>query len=122
MERLQELYVRLLGAGFVVLRQAVDASDLEWAAKEIELLHNVPSLLNEPNLERHRYFWFAERRHYLDWLSLPGQERPRSRMKIYYEPIWQEMEPILLAVVGTAGFSDVTPAMTSMLDKPLPQI
>lgn len=52
---MNELYGRFLAVGFVVLRQAIDANDLEWAGKEIELLHNVPSLIDEPNVERHRY-------------------------------------------------------------------
>jgi hypothetical protein len=98
MERLRELYAQLLSVGFVVLRQAVDANDIEWAAKEIDLLHNVPSLIDEPNVERHRYYWQTEREHYLDWVSSPGRERANSRMQTYYAPVWREMEPCLLQI------------------------
>src|SRR5487761_1497469 len=96
MDRLNELYGRLLAAGFIVLRQAVRSKDLEWAEAEFELLHNVPSLLNESNLERHRYFWFTEREHYIQWVSAPGREKQKSRMKTYYEPVWREMKPVLV--------------------------
>lgn len=104
MERLSGLYGSFLAAGFVVLRQAIDSKDLEWAQAEIELLHNVPSLIDEPNLARHRYFWFAEREHYLNWASAPGHEQAKSRMNIYYAPVWAQMEPILqqAAVAGTS--------------------
>lgn len=106
MEKLRELYGRFLAAGFVVLRQAVDANDLEWAARETELLHNVPSLIDEPNVERHRYFWHIEREHYLDWVRLPGRERAKSRMPTYYAPLWREMEPVLLHAVDPACVSN----------------
>jgi hypothetical protein len=100
MDRLATLYGKLLGFGFISIREAIHSQDDEWANAEVELLHNVPSLLEESNVERHRYFWFTEREHYLDWLRTSGRERPQSRMKIYYEPIWQEMEPILLDILS----------------------
>jgi hypothetical protein len=56
-EKLESHYGKLLAAGFLVLRQAVHADDLEWAEAELELLHNIPSLLCEPNLERHRTYY-----------------------------------------------------------------
>ena len=93
MDRLKALYSSLLAAGFLVLRQAIDAKDIEWAAREIELLHNLPSLLDEPNVERHRYFWFSEREHYLEWVNLPGREKAKSRMQTFYAPVWNEMQP-----------------------------
>jgi hypothetical protein len=102
MERLNNLYTSLLATGFLVLRQAIDAKDFEWAQAEIELLHNVPSLIDEPNLERHRYFWFTEREHYMTWVSAPGHEKARSRMNTYYAPLWAEMEPVLQRAVAAA--------------------
>jgi len=86
------LYRHLLTAGFLVLRQASDAGDAAWVAAEIELLHNVPSLIGEMNPERHEYFWQQERTAYLEWVNAPGRDLQRSRMATYYEPIWKEME------------------------------
>jgi len=94
METLSAFYARHLHLGFVILQQALDAKDWEWAQAERELLHNIPSLLNDPNIERHRYFWFQERQRYLEWASAAGLE-PRSRMLTYYAPLWREMEPVL---------------------------
>ena len=90
MDAMNALYAKFLNVGFIVLRQAIDAKDWEWAQAERELLHNVPSLINEPNIERHRYFWFQERERYLEWSNGAGPER-RSRMLTYYAPLWREM-------------------------------
>ncbi|OJU98496.1 MAG: hypothetical protein BGO12_22670 [Verrucomicrobia bacterium 61-8] len=95
---LDTLYRELLKVGFVVLRQAVDAGDTGWIAAEIELLHNVPSLIGETNLTRHEYFWDKERRAYLEWVCVPGREKQKSRMTTYYEPLWNEMKDHLKAL------------------------
>lgn len=100
MERLNALYNRLLGFGLISVREAVRSQDQEWAEAETELLHNVPSLIDETNVERHRYFWFTEREHYIEWAESAGREKPRSRMRTYYEPIWREMEPIVLELLS----------------------
>lgn len=92
MTRLDQLYKHLLQFGFIVLRQAMDAHDSEWVNAEVELLHNVPSLIGENNSERHLYFWHHERAAYLEWVLAPGRELQKSRMATYYEPLWKEME------------------------------
>ncbi len=94
MDNINTLYAQLLHVGFIVLRQAIDAKDWEWADKERELLHNVPSLMNESNMERHKCFWLLERPRYIEWVSARGGE-PRSRMMTYYAPLWKEMEPVI---------------------------
>jgi hypothetical protein len=93
---------RLLQVGFLLLRQAFDAGDREWLFAEIEFLHNVPSLLGEENIERQRYFWFSERDIYLERLEARGEEEPLLRMRIFYEPIWKEMEPVMLRILNSA--------------------
>ena len=99
MEELNAMYCRLLHLGFIVLRQAVHSGDNEWVRAEIDLLHNLPSLIGESNLEQHRYFWFIKRDLYIKWVSARGRDEPRSRMRTYYEPIWLEMEPVLLRML-----------------------
>ena len=100
MESLDPFYVQMLRVGFVVLRQAVDARDERWVQAEIELLHNIPSLIDESNVLRHRYFWTKERPAYVEWVSAAGRQFQRSRMRTYYEPIWREMEPVLAGLMG----------------------
>ena len=96
---LDQLYCRLLSVGFVILRQANEAGDPEWVASEVEFLHNVPSLIGEKNLSRHEYFWIEERNRYIEWASAHGRKMQKSRMLTYYEPIWQEMEPLVSAIL-----------------------
>jgi len=96
MRRLDSFYSQLLAVGFVVLRQAVDSDDRAWVNAELELLHNIPSLLAEENIERHRYFWFKERTHYIQWVHDARNESAKSRMRTFYEPIWSEMESTVL--------------------------
>ncbi len=99
MHELNSFYGRLLQFGFIGLRQAVCLGNRGWAEAEIALLHNIPSLLSEPNLERHRYFWFKERVHYIEWACALGREEIKSRMLTYYEPIWRDMEPAILRLL-----------------------
>jgi hypothetical protein len=98
MESLNALYVRMLHLGMIVLRQAFESKDDRWLNAEIELLHNIPSLLDEVNVKRHQYFWFKERETYIAWSAAAGSEQQRSRMRMYYEPIWRDMQPIILAI------------------------
>ena len=102
MSKLDKLYAHLLTVGFVVMRQAAEAEDRDWMDAELELLHNVPSLIGESNVERHRYFWFKERAHHIEWVSASGREQAKSRMLTYYKPIWDEMEPLVGAVACSA--------------------
>jgi hypothetical protein len=95
MTQLELLYAEMLGVGFLVLRQAVESGNRDWINAELELLHNVPSLIGEENKERHRYFWYKERARYVDWISGPGRDEARSRMLTYYDPIWTEMAPLV---------------------------
>lgn len=103
MESLNAFYVRLLHVGFIVLRQAVWSNDAEWSQAEVQFLHNIPSLINERNIARHRYFWLQEREAYIEWITRKGGE-PRSRMLTYYAPIWQEMEPVMQELLNSAAF------------------
>ncbi len=96
MNELNTLYSKLLGFGLISIREAVRCQDLEWAEAEVELLHNIPSLLDESNVERHRCFWFTERETYIQWVNASDRETPQTRMRLFYKPLWQEMEPILL--------------------------
>jgi hypothetical protein len=91
--QLDLLYAQTLQVGFIVLKQAFESGAREWIDAELELLHNVPSLIGESNKRRHRYFWDKERTRYIEWVSAPGRDEARSRMRTYYEPIWNEMKP-----------------------------
>ncbi len=106
MESLDPYYVQMLRVGFVVLRQAVEARDEPWVQAEVDLLHNIPSLIGESNQRRHLHFWSKGRPRYIEWVSAAGREWQKSRMRTYYEPIWQEMGTVLAGLVGDAPEPD----------------
>lgn len=95
MGELDILYRRMLHVGLMRAREALDFGDAGSAMAEIELLHNVPSLLGEPNSERHKYFWEQERMTYIEWMSNHGSAEANSRMRTYYYPVWNDMEPLI---------------------------
>jgi hypothetical protein len=98
-EKLDAWYRELLQFGLVVLRRAIYAGNIGWSKLEVEMLHNIPSLIGEPNLERHGYYWFTERELYRERIAALGLDEPKSCMRTYYEPIWQEMEPVLMRML-----------------------
>jgi hypothetical protein len=106
MTELEKLYAELLHRGFIVLREAFDSGSLEWLNAEIELLHNVPSLMGENNEKRHQYFWSQERTYYLERLSKLALERAQLRIRMLYEPIWAEMEPLIAQLLARAGVGE----------------
>ncbi len=95
MDAVNAVYTRFLAIGFVVLKQAFYSKDLEWLEAEIELLHNIPSLINEPNIERHRCFWTIERDLYVEKINSMRRDEPKTRMMTYYEPLWEECESVI---------------------------
>ena len=101
MVNLARCYCELLQVGFIVIRQAIESADKEWLSVELDMLHNIPSLINETKLKRHRYYWTKERQLYLEWVNLPGHEFANSRSKTYYDPIWKEMEPIMEGIIDS---------------------
>jgi hypothetical protein len=102
MSELDPLYARLLQLGFVIMKSAAQQKNHDWIDAELEMLHNVPSLIGEPNVHRHQYYWTQERQRYIEWNSKSGCEEAKSRMRTYYEPIWQEMEPLIAELTTLA--------------------
>ena len=100
MIQLDHLYAQLLHRGFIVMRQALDSRNQDWIDLEFDLLHNVPSLIGEENVERHKYFWSQERTLYIERISRLAREEAKSRMVTYYKPIWDEMEPLVTQLTG----------------------
>ncbi len=97
MKSLDDLYIILLRRGFILLRLAVDSQNYEWIQAEVELLHNVPSLIGETNMLRHNYFWEAERMAYIEWVeeNKNSNNDYEENMQDYYEPTWKKMGEII---------------------------
>jgi hypothetical protein len=91
MNELDDNYKMLLNVGFIVLREALQSGSTDWVKAEIEMLHNVPSLIGETNALRHEYYWEKERTAYVEWIKKFGSEYAQSRMAVFYEPIWESI-------------------------------
>lgn len=90
---LPSLYLLMLKMGFIILKEAARSGENEWLEAELELLHNIPTLVFESNKERHLYFWLKERARYLDTMEKLDIPAARSRCATYYAPIWEKMKP-----------------------------
>jgi hypothetical protein len=99
MKELDVFYTEILQMGFVVLRQALEAKDMQWMSVEIEFLHNIPSLIGEENIGRHKYFWECEQSHYSHQINLQCSELAKSRMRTYYLPILARMKPCVEKII-----------------------
>lgn len=103
MSELDQFYIQLLHVGFTVLRQAVDAKETHWVEAELEFLHNIPSLIGEENVERHRYFWLQERTHFVQRINSKGTAHARSRLNTFYAPILEEMSSVMEEYLNVQG-------------------
>ncbi len=107
MNELDVNYKMLLNVGFIVLREALQSGSADWVKAEIEMLHNVPSLIGETNALRHKYFWEKERTAYVEWIKKFGNDYAQSRMAVFYEPIWEsiskEVESLTLLKIGAVS-------------------
>jgi hypothetical protein len=66
MSERDKLYLQILTYGLIRLREAARAGDSDYCAVEADHLHNLPSLLGEPNELRHEYYFEKERTLYLE--------------------------------------------------------
>lgn len=83
------VYLHILRFGLARLRDAAVCGNLEYCAVEAEHLHNVPSLVGEPNEHRHDYYFDKERPYYLECVdrSVPDIEFTLAR----YAELWQRL-------------------------------
>ena len=100
MTEIDEGYKMLLNVGFIVLREAAQSGAKDWLNAEIEMLHNVPSLIGEFNVHRHRYYWQKERLAYIEWMNHNASAHAKSRMLTFYEPVWNAMAEVMEAHIS----------------------
>lgn len=84
----------LLNVGFIVLREALKSGNINWVDAEIEMLHNVPSLIGEENIRRHEYYWEKERVAYIERISkvITVNKNALSLMNTFYKPTWEQIQ------------------------------
>ena len=96
-----EAYVRILtwgllqirSTGFIHMRAAGVSNNAEYFAVEADHLHNIPSLIEEPNEHRHAYYLEAEVAGYLEHVdrSIDGVESTIQ----FYEQHWETLRRLL---------------------------
>lgn len=94
-KQLEAEYVQLLHHGLLIVRDCLANGQSEWAAVEVEHMHNLPSLFREANRMRHEYYFGSERSAYIERLSKLAPEFVCERVKIIYEPIWLRISNLL---------------------------
>jgi hypothetical protein len=88
MNPLDAAYREILHHGLLEIRNAADRGDLEHCREASEHLHNVPSLIEEPNRQRHLHQITYHRRRYLDWIRLKNDKDATDWVKRLYVPAW----------------------------------
>lgn len=89
MQTRQQAYVEILRWGLLGIREAAWAGKLRICEIEADHIHNLPSLLDEPNEARHHCYIGQERAHYVAQLKeLTGTEPDyvAARMRFYTKP------------------------------------
>lgn len=95
MNELDKIYLNLLKNGIISLREATSSNDLVWCGNEAEHLHNIPSLIEESNLERHIYYFNFERKKYLEWVKSTGNTRLIKFINKNYIRNWERLSEII---------------------------
>ena len=86
------IYLGILTSGLLALRTAAENGDIEACRQESDHLHNIPSLIGEANLERHRYYLSTERVRYLEWVQSRGDKDLLINVGRAYFGRWRELE------------------------------
>ena len=90
----QQAYLQLLERGLVAVRNHAHGGKITLCEIEADHIHNIPSLLDEPNETRHEYYIVGERSLYLDRLKeLGATDYMESMMCWYFEP-WKVLASI----------------------------
>jgi hypothetical protein len=85
----QDAYIEILNWGLLAIRDyAAHHGNAELAELEADHIHNLPSLLNEPNEARHHYYIYQERQYYLDRLMVQTHPQYRDRVLRWYKGPW----------------------------------
>jgi hypothetical protein len=92
MSERDRVYLQILTYGLIGLRAAARNGESDYCAVEAEHLHNLPSLVGEPNELRHEYYYEKERTLYLERVdrSITGVEVTL----MLFERLWAELEAL----------------------------
>lgn len=95
-EERQRAYLRILYLGLLAIRDAGSEGKAKLCAIEADHLHNLPSLVYEPNLTRHHYYISPERKGYIEKLGEHGDAAYAERQLRLYEGPWKVLMTLAL--------------------------
>jgi hypothetical protein len=90
----QQAYLDLLSHGLVAVRNLAYGRKVALCEVEADHLHNIPSLLNEPNERRHIFYIVKERGLYLERLHRMDACEHLESMTIWYGQSWRTLASI----------------------------
>jgi hypothetical protein len=93
-ETRQRAYLDLLARGVVAVRNYAYSGQMALCEVEADHIHNIPSLLEETNELRHRFYIVQERGLYLDRLNPLGAMEYLEFMRIWYAQPWKMLASI----------------------------
>ncbi len=87
-------YLRMLRCGLVMLRNTAHTDRIDLCRIEAEHLHEIPTLVGEPNERRHEYYLRGTRELYLESLRELGAGEYLESANIWYFEPWQVLESV----------------------------
>ena len=78
-----EIYLEILYQALLNIRVAARAGDATQCDRESNHVHNVPSLIQESDEDRHRYYFSTERPEYI--------ESADRRYRHHFDALWDEL-------------------------------
>ena len=94
MKPLDYLYIEIMRLGLILLRNAVDSGNNEWSRQEVEHLHEVPSLVGNPNPSHHLAYWNMSQGSYREWIQRQDPDL-QDCILAFYESTWAKMRPLM---------------------------
>jgi hypothetical protein len=84
------VYIQNLHVGLMALHNVANAGDVEYWQIESDHLHNLPSLIGEPNEHRHDYYFNGERTLYLERVKDTNHFTKFTLAR--YAELWAQLE------------------------------
>jgi hypothetical protein len=82
--------------GLLAIREAAYAGKPKVCEIEADHIHNLPSLLDEPNEARHHYYIAQERPYYLKRLGQLADPDYADERKRFYEQPWKVLAALAM--------------------------
>jgi hypothetical protein len=87
-----KIYIEILHFGLMSLRESAFLDKVDLCTIEAEHLHNIPSLIGEPNEGRHIYYFDCERVSYIEKVNKIFAESPFILNR--YNELWKQLHEL----------------------------